>query len=188
MPTQYPSFATPAQYALITKTTEDPNIQGLLDAASSAIRRYCGWHVSPVVTEEVVADGSGGHIQSLPTLRLVSILALTETSRGGTVTVWLPDDLEWSRNGYLRHSGYWTDRLQGISASIEHGFEQADCLDLATLCVVMAARAESNPYGETQETVGSVSVTFGGSGTGSGVALYPDQMAQLDAYRLNQRV
>jgi hypothetical protein len=188
MATTYPSFATPTQYANWTGTPLDPNIQGLLDAASAMIRRYCGWHISPVITEDIVVDGSGGAVQSLPTLRLVDVSALTETT-ASTITQIDPATLEWSRNGQLRKPGIWTTRFQGIAATIEHGYEADDCLDLATLCATMAARAQASPFGEKQTSVGSVAVTLSNapSGAAGGVALYSDQLAQLDAYRLNQR-
>ena len=188
MAATYPSFATPDQYAKLTGTPVNPDIQGLLDAASSMIRRYCGWHIAPVVTEACIADGSGGKLQALPTLRLVDLVALDETSNG-VVTVWDPADIEWSRNGYLRKVGMWTARLQGVAATIEHGFELDDVGDLAMLCATMAARAEASPFGEKQAAVGSVSTTLSASPSGAagGVSLYADQLAQLDGYRLNQR-
>lgn len=186
----YPSFATPDQYAALTGTNPPPdNIQDLLDAASSAIRRYCGWHISPVVTEDVTVDGSGGDIQSLPTLRLLDIISLSEIWNDQLTYIYSLSEIEWSRNGYLRKpSGVWTRRLSGILANIKHGFEAGDTGDLAQMTVTMAARAISSPFGVTTQTVGQVSVRYGSgsssSGSAGGVTLYPDQAAQLDAYKL----
>lgn len=189
MPATYPSFATPEQYANLTGTPVDPNVQGLLDAASSMIRRYCGWHIAPEVTEDVLADGTGGHIQALPTLHMTALVALAETSRSNTVRVWDPADVEWSISGHMRQHALWTDRMQGVSATITHGWSLDDCGDLAVLCATMTARAVASPFGEKAQTVGSVAVQLstGPSGSAGGVALYSDQLAQLDAYRLNQR-
>jgi len=185
----YPSFATPEQYAQLTGTEVDPEIQGTLDAASAMIRRYCGWHIAPEITEDLVVDGSGGKVQTLPTLRLGKLDGLIET-RNSVMTIWDPDDIEWSRNGYLRRVGIWTDRLQGITASVTHGFSLDDVSDLTAMAVTMAARAEASPFGEKQTAVGAVSVTLssGPGGASGGVSLYADQLAQLDAYRLNQRL
>lgn len=182
----YPSLATPEQYAALTGTPVNPDIQPVLDAASALIRRYCGWHISPVMQEEMIVDGAGGHVQNLPTLNLVNLLALEELMPGGTVNVYPPTEVEWSRNGYLRKVGCWTERFQAITATVEHGYDEGDCLDLAMLCATMAARAVASPFGEKQQTVGSVTVALssGASGAAGGVALYPDQAAQLDAYRL----
>jgi len=184
----YPSFATPDQYAKLTGTPVDPEMQGLLDAASSMIRRYCGWHIAPELTEDIVVDGSGGRSLSLPTLRLVDVISVTET-RHNTITMWPPDEIEWSRAGVLRHVGIWTDRLRGVTASATHGFSLDDVGDLTIMCATMAARAVASPFGEKQTSVGAVSVTLSApsNGASGGVSLYADQLATLDAYRLNQR-
>lgn len=186
MATTYPSFATPSQYAALTNTVEDPAIQPMLDAASSMIRRYCGWHISPVVAEDVVVDGRGGHTQTLPTLRLVELVSVDETSWAGSTTVYAGDEIEWSADGYLHRQGYWTERLRGVKASIVHGIPPEDCLDLAMLCCNIVARAAASPNGETGQTVGSVSVSFSttGDGMAGGVSLGDSQMAQLDSLRL----
>lgn len=186
MGTTYPSFATPDQYAALTNTDVDPDIQPMLDAASSLIRRYCGWHVSPIVTEDVIVDGRGGYVQTLPTLHLVELLTLDETSCTGTLTSYVGDEIEWSTSGFLRKCSLWTDRLRGIKASISHGFDPDDCGYLATLCASIVARASASPYGEKAQTVGSVSVQYSTATDGSsgGVALSESQMAQLDSLRL----
>lgn len=189
MPAAYPSFATPEQYAALTGTNPSPeNIQDLLDASSAMIRRYCGWHISPVVTEDITVDGSGGSILSLPTLRLLDIVGLTEVWNSQVTYAYSPDEIEWSRNGYLRKrgGGAWTEAMRGITATIKHGFENADTGDLTQLCITMSARAQSSPFGVTQQAVGQVSVRMsaGSGGAAGGVSLYPDQMLTLDSYRL----
>jgi hypothetical protein len=187
MPATYPSFATPDQYAAWIGVTPPPDgVQELLDAASSTIRRYCGWHVAPVVTEQVVVDGRGGHSQLLPTLRLVDLLALSIWQVGGTDLVIDPLTVEWSRDGYLRQSACarWPERLRGITATIEHGFE--DYGDLAIMSMTMVARATTNPYGLTSQAVGGVSIGMSttASGQAGGVVLFDGQMAELDSYRI----
>ena len=107
---------------------EDAETQRQLDAALAAARRYCGWHVTPVVTETVTLDGTGGRLLALPTLRLVSIESLNEN--GETVD---PETLEWSTRGLVLKAGAWTDRLSGITATIEHGFDEAADFDSAVL-------------------------------------------------------
>ena len=53
----------------------DARLGPLLDAASAAVRRYCGWHIGPVAEETLVLDGPGGDLLVLPTLRLEAVTA-----------------------------------------------------------------------------------------------------------------
>ena len=43
-----------------------------LDAASDAIREYCGWNIYPQVTETITVDGSGTSVLLLPTMNLTA--------------------------------------------------------------------------------------------------------------------
>jgi hypothetical protein len=182
----YPSFATPDQYAEWTGAPAPDGIEDLLDAASSMIRRYCGWHVAPVVTEELVVDGRGGATVMLPTLRLLNLLALSEVTSSTVITVYPPTEVEWSRDGYLRKRGcgHWTDYLQGITAEVEHGF--ADYGDLTVMVLTMVARAKASPFGLTNQAVGSVSVGVSTTpgGQAGGLVLFDHQMLELDVYRI----
>src|SRR5690606_21826214 len=112
-----PPFLTPAEFSAGTGgkiAAGDPRVQPLIDGATAAIRRYCGWHVAPVVTEEVILDGPGGRLLSFPTLRLVSIGALSEDGEAAVVA-----DLEWSELGNVRkRCGRWTDCFRGVTATI----------------------------------------------------------------------
>lgn len=187
MATTYPSFATPAQYAAWTGITPPPDdIQELLDSASAMIRRYCGWHVAPVVTEDVVTDGRGGQIQMLPTMRLLDLVALSEQLTSDVTNVYPPTEVEWSRDGYIKkpNCANWTLRLRGISATIEHGF--SEYADLTAMVCMMTARAKSNPFGITSQAVGSVSVGMSVTpgGQAGGLVLFDHQMIALDSYRL----
>jgi hypothetical protein len=186
MAATYPPFATAAQYAEWTGAPAPAGIDDLLDGASTAIRRYCGWHIAPVVIEDVVVDGTGQRLVILPTLRLLNLLEIEERVDSITVAVYAPTDVEWSRDGYLRKPsrGLWTRWLRGVTASIEHGF--ADYGDLATMVLTMVARGAASPYGLTSQTVGSVSVGVSTSsgGQAGGIALTDDQAQTLDGYRL----
>lgn len=188
----YPSFATPEQYALLTSTAVDPNIQPLLDGASGLIRRYCQWHISPVVTADVVVDGRGGYLQTLPTLRLVDLVSLDEIDCNATIVHYDGSELEWSASGYVKKQtgqwarGTWTERLRGITASMTHGFDPAEVLDLSILCAHIVASAVASPFGEKMQGVGSVNIQYSttSEGTAGGMVLAEHQMLQLDRYRL----
>ena len=94
--------------------------QRRLIAAENRVRRYCGWHISPVIEQTVVLDGSGSTALFVPTLKLRSVTACKVN--GVDVD---PATLEWSEDGFLRRSCGWPDRLRSVELTIEHGFEEA---------------------------------------------------------------
>lgn len=99
----------------------------LLNAALTAARRYCGWHVSPVRVDDVVdVDGPGGRVLSLPTLNLIAVDEVSEDGRPVT------GELDVSRRkGTVEKRGgtRWTGRAGGIVATITHGYTEAEAGD-----------------------------------------------------------
>lgn len=169
---------------LITKPDYDAALAGTSDlymeGAQGAIRRYCGWHVYPVITESIVLDGSGRSVLRLKTLQLLEITAFSENG-----VALDPATLEWSQAGYLeRRHGAFTRRLRGIRATIRHGFEDAP--ELQALVITIAERAKASPAGVVQEAAGAVNIRFStfGSGAAGGVALMAHEYALLDLYQL----
>jgi hypothetical protein len=187
----YPPFATVAQYEAMTgQTPAPPNTEDMLAAASAAIRRYCGWHIAPVVDEVLTVDGVGGRSQPLPTMRLLKVNQITEKTDYSSTVITTGDQIEFSVNGYLRkRTGCWTNWLQGVAADIQHGHALLDVADLTQLVLNMTARSLSNPYGYNQQAVGGVSVGLAATSSGNpgGLALFDDQLAALNLYRLEAR-
>src|SRR5665647_3190809 len=106
----------------------DPRVQPLLDGATSAIRRWCGWHITPSVTETLVLDGPGGDVLTLPTLYLTALTSVTEDNI--LLTEYDPatdlGDYEWSELGNVKRVyGHWTERYRGLSVAIVHGYDDA---------------------------------------------------------------
>ena len=159
-----------------------PEQQDLV-AAEAAVRRYCGWHVAPVIIEDLVLDGSGTSTLFLRTLRLENVQSVSLSG----VPLDLAD-LEWSENGYLRKSGVWPDRLRSVRVTVEHGFDSAD--DVAAIVRAIAARASASPTGVVREQAGAVSIGFSltAPGVSGGVVLMDHERAMLDKYRLPGRV
>lgn len=154
-----------------------------LDAAEAAVRSYCGWHIAPVIVEDLVLDGSGTSTLFLKTLRLKDVTA-AEVS--GTVLDLLT--LEWSEAGYLRRYGTWPDRLRSVKVTAQHGFESAP--EVAGIVRAIAARASASPTGVVREQAGAVSIGFSltAPGVSGGVVLMDHERRQLDKYRLPGRV
>ncbi|QFP97086.1 head-to-tail adaptor [Mycobacterium phage Krili] len=123
----------------------DGETKKMLDAALLTARRYCGWKVTPVVTDDVmVLDGPDSRILNLPTRKLVTLSELFE--RGNPVDL---SKVRWSAGGppgsssrpiavRKRNGGWWTGEYQGIEVKMTHGYTEAEAADwrLAVLSMV----------------------------------------------------
>lgn len=184
MATDLPPFATSEQLSALTGLAASPASDQTLMAVSTEIRRYCGWHIAPVLTTDMTLDGCGGVDQPLPTLRVVAVQSVTEA--GTDVPT---DTLEWSAAGFLRKSTGWTTRLRGLYIVLQHGWDLADVADLTLLTCVLAGRVLAAPTGVSQMAVGSVSLSLASdpiTGIGS-PALSDSQRDIVDAYKLPWR-
>ena len=110
---------------------DDDETQRQLDAALAAARRYCGWHVTPVTTNQsITLDGPGDRILVLPTLQLGSVTGISEEG----ITLNLADVQISARGMVLKTDGsYWTDKLGGIAVVFTHGYSSAPDFDSVIL-------------------------------------------------------
>lgn len=156
---------------------------GDLAAAEAAVRKYCGWHIAPVVEEDFVLDGTGTSSLFVRTLRLVDVIAATVD--GVAVD---PLTLEWSEAGFIRTSGVWPDRLRSVRLTVSHGFESVP--DVAAIITAIAARASASPMGVVREQAGAVSISMSltAPGVSGGVVLMEHERRMLDAYRISGRL
>lgn len=152
-----------------------------LAAAEAAVRAYCGWHIAPVITEELVIDGNGAASLPIPSLRVVDITAASDAGR-----VLDPATLEWSRAGFLRSAGRWTSKLRGVRLTVKHGFDSAP--DVAQIVRDIAGRG-GGPAGVVREQAGQVSIGYSqvAPGVSGGVVLMDHERAMLDRYRVAGR-
>ena len=188
-PEPLPPLATKEQYEAMTGTAAPANIDDLLNAASAGIRRYCGWHIAPNLSDLRVLDATGGRTLVLPTLRLNQIESLSEVF-GSTIIEFNPTtDLIYSRTGRVQKAnyGYWGNGLANIRVKMMHGFDLADVADLSQLILSTVARSVANPYGYTSQAVGGVTLSMGSAGSGSGVSFTDTQAYLLDSYRLERQ-
>lgn len=157
----------------------------ILGQAEATIRAYCGWHVSPDLTETLTLDGQGGRHLWLPSLKVNSITSVTHL--GEPVDL---DDVDWSESGYLElRCGYWTRRPRRIAVTLNHGYEVAPA-ELVEVVVSIASRAASSPSGAVREQAGQVNFTWAtvASGVSGGLALLQHERDILDKYKLPPRV
>lgn len=165
---------------IVTASTQvDPAFW--LNAANQAIRTECGWHVAPIITEELVLDGPGGTSLLVPSKRVRQVLSAK--SDGVDVT----DRVKFSRRaGVLSLSSGWSCDVGSIELEIEHGYDVAEVPDVAALIVTLTKRAASSGS-IIQQSIGSASVRLATARDGSvaGVPLFESEKAILAPYRLN---
>lgn len=166
--------------------------QSLIDAATAAVRRYCGWHITPSRTEVLVLQGDASSTLMLPSL---CVSAVTSVTYGNTLLV-ADDDYSWTTYGvvtfaprvpYFISPPFWSYRPRAVTVELTHGFESAP--DVEAVILSMVARARVSPSGVIRSQVGQVGVTYSQTGTGQagGIALLPNELATLDLFRLAPR-
>ena len=190
------AIVSPAELSAATQgkvLASDPRVQPLLDGATAAIRRWCGWHITPSVTETLVLDGPGGHVLTLPTMYLTTLTSVTED--GVALTPYDPatglGDYEWSELGNVnRVCGYWsehyhwTERYRGLAVAIVHGYATAP--DVAQIIMQVCANALASPMGATREQAIGFAASWSATGPGvaGGMSLLERDLAVLATYRL----
>lgn len=161
---------------------DDPRVLPLLKGASAAIRKYCRWHIAPVLEESLTVDGSGAAVQHFPTARLLSIVEVTNDG------VPLPvAGLDASAAGMIeRRSGVWSCRFSGVTARVRHGYDLAAVPDVAQIVVQVVSNALASPMGVTREQAGAIAVSWSmtGPNVAGGISLLERDLAVLSQYRI----
>lgn len=119
------------------------------DVARSVARRFCGWHVTPVLTDHVVTlDGPGSALLVLPTLQLVELTGVVEDGVELDVA-----DLFVSARGLVRKkSGAWWSRNYGaIVVTMTHGFPDAAGLEEGAIDYAQGFNAAVTSYAERSD-------------------------------------
>lgn len=103
-------------------------------AAGESIREYCGWHIAPEVTKTLEMDSYGGSVLQLPSLRVVTVTAVTDADdapiEGYSVS---------KSTGLLRRDGClrWPRGYGAVKVTLTHGFESVPD-SIAAVLVAMA--------------------------------------------------
>lgn len=176
-----PPLLTPEQFVVDTPgSCLDGRLIDLLAGATTAVRRYCGWHIAPVITETVVVDPPGGNNLQFRTLRLVDV----DEIRVHDVPL-DSDRFDWSELGDVQlRSGRWPRRYRSVEATITHGFESA--ADVAQIIRQVVANGLASPMGATREQAGMLAVSWATTapGVSGGLSLLERDLAVLDKYRI----
>lgn len=150
-------------------------------AAQAAVRRYCGWHVSPSAEVEGTVPTAGGRIVRLPLMAVSSIDGLTAPDG----TDLLPH-VVWTRGGILELDRRVEPSVAGIGFRATAGFDPSDVPDVVSVALQAARRAAQAPAGAVKsQSVNGASVSYGFTGDGAPlVSLLASERALLAPYRL----
>ncbi|MSS84488.1 hypothetical protein FYJ24_06865 [Actinomycetaceae bacterium WB03_NA08] len=153
----------------------DPRLDVACDAASAAVRRYCRWHVAPVIEETITVDGSGGSVLRLPSQHVVDVLEVKVS--GVPVSA---DQFSWSVAGLLElHGKRFPKRYRSVEVTLRHGYDYVP--DLSAIASQVARFALASPMGRTREQAGQISVSWG---TAQGMAWSESMLEMMKPYRL----
>lgn len=148
-----------------------------VEAATQAIRDYCGWHVAPAIDATITLDGTGTDTVLLPSRRVLSVASVTVDGTALDATAF-----EWSADGILRRRDRcWPDRYRAVTVDLRHGFESMAVL--ADIVASIAARVKIDPTGAlANQRAGTQSVGFMAGASGGG--LMQSEKDRLEPYRL----
>lgn len=151
-----------------------------LKAAHGAVRRFCGWHVAPIIDETLTLDGSGGRDILLPSLRVVELVSVMND--GVDVTA----DVDMSRAGMLRlQSGRWTPRFGRVSVALRHGYDLEEVPEVAAVIVGAAKRGPQAGGVISSQSVNGASVSYASAGGAPiSIPLLAMEKETLSTYRL----
>lgn len=154
-----------------------------LHAAENAVRRECGWHIAPSITETIHLNGTGTPLLHLPTLHLTSLTSLTIDGREALA------DADWSESGMVElRSGVFPDRFRSIRVTMTHGFEMGEVPDVITLIMTLARRGASQPTVASQSVNGASASYFTAGGAPLSIPLLRSEKDLLAPYRIERRI
>ncbi|MBW3090431.1 hypothetical protein KIH81_07040 [Bifidobacterium sp. 82T25] len=142
-----------------------------LKAAQSAIRRECGWHITPNLPLEGAVNSRGGAVIRLPARHVTSIESLTDRTGNPLAYVYDPE------TGLVEAvNGTFPVGVAAVRYAIHAGYD--DCPDVQGVLVNAAKRASMAAAG----VIASQSVN--GSSVSYNVTLMADELAKLKPYKL----
>lgn len=149
-----------------------------LNAASGAIRTFCGWHVGPGLTCTWQGDADGRLVQ-LPVMNVTSIHSIVVNGVELAST-----DYAWRDSGLIRLAKPVLDDWgRGVVVEFEAGCESGALDAIVTQIAVNNLVA---PAGIMREQVGDLNVTYNmtGNGVTGGIRLISSDKSQLKAFKL----
>ena len=157
------------------KYIDDERIEAAINAASQAIRNYCGWHVCPSLTCTANPVG-GATVARLPAAYVSSITSVSEN--GVAVT-----DYEWRKDGLLKREYPWTSKYDAIEVVYKAGYDVSAVPDLVEAVCSIVSGVLAVSAGVTAESADGVSISYSASAASIAAGLTSTQKAALTMYK-----
>ena len=182
------AILTVADFNLITagKYTSDTRVPALIDAATSAVRNYCGWHISPSLVcsfSDMLLYGNGRIKQVNNDL----VIQLPATMVSEIQAVYI-DQTEFERyvldnNGlvHLINLAHVASRISRITVVYTAGVSAEMMAGVRELIASRVVHGLSGTAGVASETAGGVSISYANAWVMGGGA---GQLTSLDAETL----
>lgn len=195
-------FLTPTEFNQFTgnKFSGDVRIEPNIKAATSAIRNYCGWHVSPNLTCSMLYRVQDLRDAFLGCDLLVQLPATYVTTVRKVVldAVYNPDTGEYDGEVFTDFSLEGNDgllrlydvgvrsRKSNIYIKYDAGIPDTDIQVIKELTANRVTHAIANPYGVMSEAAGGVSVSYSSTWANSShsTSLPDDNREVLEPYRV----
>lgn len=158
----------------------NPRVSSALNAASQAIRNYCGWHICPSAACTAYPVG-GRKLLRLPAAYVSAVSAVTEDG-----TELDSGEYEWRRDGLLRRSCFknWSCTWGGIKVEYTAGYDADAVADLAEAVCAIAAGVLAVSAGVTSESADGVSISYAQSASSIAAGLTAQQQSALSVYKV----
>lgn len=133
-----------------------PRVRFAIDAATSAVRDWCGWHVAPAAACRALCTPDG-RIIVLPSRCVSEIKAVKD---GGEPLS--PGQYEARTDGLIRRAGFrvWSPGWNAVEVSFTSGFAPEECESVRHAVASVAQAALNASIGISSETAGGVSVSY----------------------------
>lgn len=186
-----PNMLTTVEYEDFTagRYASDARIEPNIDAASAAIRNYCGWHVYPSLACELNGYAYSGRVTRVRggvqiQLPAKFVTAVESVSISGTAYT----DFIFETNGMLKAFGVTEPIYEHTSINIRYTAGVPDELmgSIKELIAHRVTHALASSNGVQSETAGGVSITYSANWTNSAraTALADDNKEVLAPYRI----
>lgn len=134
----------------------DKTINDVIARAETRLRRYCRWHVWPILRQTHSLASGGGESVLLRSLRVLDIEDVTVGGRAVPV-----DQIDWSEDGRVRIKGRrFPDALSAVQVTVVHGYDIDEIDDVRDVLMGMLERTLSLPVGVKASSTGDKSVEY----------------------------
>lgn len=153
-----------------------------LRAAQAAVRRACGWHISPGIELSGSIPTTGGRIVRLPAMGVSEVIELK------VFGVDALDRARWTDDGLVEFPRPLPASIGGVEYRIVAGYDVEEIPDVVDVVRQVARRAANAPAGAVKsQSVNGASVSYGFSGDGApSVMLLASEREALAPYMMGR--